>query len=383
MAVRLDSTPVDAPAAQPPAPQGASLALALAPALAGLWSLSYLGLGIAWLLGAGGNPADPAVDRVPDGLSVLSTLGPRNGAAVLAGLGGLGVVLGLVLLLVRPAPGPVDALRRLPTVLAGSLGLVLAVVLPDFRLLAATAYTPIMLVLQAVGELPDDLQVWSWPVINLGLLTLGGLAWMATAVLHHRRIAGACGRCGSGRRTTHWTTPEAAARWGRWATVVAVLVPLGYATTRFAWALGIPLGVSRDFLHDMGPNVYFGAGLGALAVGGAVLTLGLVQRWGEVFPRWMVGVHGRRVPMSLALVPAGTVSVVVGSAGLMFVRFVFTGSFGETFPGTQDDVATWLPEMFWPVWAVALAAAAYAYWLRRRTTCRHCGRGAAAASTAP
>ena len=382
MAVRLGSGPVAAPTAQPRLPRGASRALVLAPALAGLWSLSYLGLGGAWLLGAPGNPAEPAVDGVPAGVSVLRMLGPQHGAALLAGLGGLGLLLSLVLVVVRPAPGPVTALRRLPTVLAGSLGLLLAVVLPDFRLLAATAYTPIVLVLKAVGGLPDDVQVWSWPVTNLGLLTLGGVAWLATAVLHHRRIAGACGRCGSQDQAAHWTTPEAAARWGRWATVVAVLVPLGYAVTRFAWALGIPLGVSREFLDDMGPNVYFGAGLGALAVGGAILTLGLVQRWGEVFPRWMVGLRGRRVPMSLVLVPAGTVSVVVGSAGLMFVRFVFDGSFGETFPGTQADIATWLPEMFWPVWAVALAAAAYAYWLRRRTTCRDCGRGPAAASTA-
>ena len=27
--------------------------------------------------------------------------------------------------------------------------------------------------------------------------------------------------------------------------------------------------------------------------------LGLVQRWGEVFPRWMIGLSGRRVPIAL------------------------------------------------------------------------------------
>jgi len=42
-------------------------------------------------------------------------------------------------------------------------------------------------------------------------------------------------------------------------------------------------------------------------VGGALLTLGLVQRWGEVF-------------IPLAVVPASLVSVLVTAADLMIVR---------------------------------------------------------------
>jgi hypothetical protein len=45
--------------------------------------------------------------------------------------------------------------------------------------------------------------------------------------------------------------------------------------------------------------------------------------------------------MGLAVVPAGVVSVIVASAGLMFVRFGVTGEFGDTFPGENDDVAAW------------------------------------------
>ncbi len=46
--------------------------------------------------------------------------------------------------------------------------------------------------------------------------------------------------------------------------------------------------------------------------------LGLVQRWGEVFPRWMIGLAGRRVPIALAVVPASIVSVllIVGGIGI-------------------------------------------------------------------
>lgn len=331
---------------------------------AAAWSLTYLGLGIAWLAGAGGNPTDPAVDEGA-ALSLLATWGPRAGAAILTGLAAVGVLLAVALSVQRAPAGSIGVLHRLPSTLAATLGLVLAVVLPDYRLLATVAYTPILLVLAAFGALPEGVSLlWSWPVVNMAVLTLAGLAWIAAAVVHHRRTTRRVR--GPESRPAAWDRPEAAARWGRWATAVAVAVPLGYATTRYAWALGIPLGIDQQLLDDLGNGVYAGAGLATLGVGGAILTLGLVQRWGEVFPRWMLGLRGRRVPVGLAVVPAGIVSVAVASAGLMFVRFGVTGGIGDTFPGENTDVAAWLPEMFWPLWGAALAAATYAYWLRRR-----------------
>ena len=49
---------------------------------------------------------------------------------------------------------------------------------------------------------------------------------------------------------------------------------------------------------------------------GAALMLGLVQRWGEVFPCWMIGLGGRRVPIALAVVPASIVSVLLMVGGI-------------------------------------------------------------------
>lgn len=350
----------------------------LAHVVAAIWSLAYLGLGVAWLTGAGGNPADPLVDPAP-GLSLIALWGPQPGAAMVTGLAATGLLLTSALASMHPGLGRVGArprpLHRVVPALAVVLGLVLAVVLPDFRLLATVAYTPILLVMALFGTLPQDVVLWPWPVVNMAVMSLAGLAWMVMGVVHHRRLAGACTACGRGQREPAWATRDAAARWGRLAVAVAVAVPLGYAVTRFAWALGIPLGITPQLLDDLGDGVYAGAGLATLAVGGAVLTLGLVQRWGEVFPRWTPGLRGQIVPVGLAVVPASIVSVIVASAGVMFVRFGVTGEFGDTFPGGNHDIAAWLPEMFWPLWAVALAAAAYAYWLRRRGTCRHCGRG--------
>jgi hypothetical protein len=337
------------------------------------WSLAYLLLGAAWLAGAGGNPADPAVDQGAELLTLLGAAGPRAGAALLTGLAGLGVLLAAWLLLSRHRPSRAGGLGALPAALAVGLGLVLAVVLPDYRLLAAVAYTPILLVLKLFHAAPEGATAWPWPVVNLAILGVGGLAWLAVGVQHHRQRRGLCVGCGRGPAAAGWASSASAARWGRWATGVAVAVPLGYAVTRYAWALGVPLGVSRALLDELGDAVYAGAGLATLAVGGAVLTLGLVQRWGEVFPRWLPWLRGRPVPVGLAVVPAFAVALAVASAGLMFVRFAVTGGIAESFPGEDSDVAAWLPELFWPLWAVALAGAAYAYWLRRRGPCTALG----------
>ena len=59
-----------------------------------------------------------------------------------------------------------------------------------------------------------------------------------------------------------------------------------------------------------------------------LLTLGLVQRWGEVFPRWIPFLAGKRVPPALAIVPASLVSILVTTAGLMFVRLTLLGAVG-------------------------------------------------------
>ena len=109
----------------------------------------------------------------------------------------------------------------------------------------------------------------------------------------------------------------------------------------------------------------------------AGLTLGLVQRWGETFPRWVPSLGGRRVPPLLAIVPAAAVSVIVASAGLMFVRFAITGTFtlGKYAVTLGENWAGLAPELLWPIWGVALAAATLAYYYRTRGRCTRCGRG--------
>jgi hypothetical protein len=145
--------------------------------------------------------------------------------------------------------------------------------------------------------------------------------------------------------------------------------------------LGIPLGVSVEFLREGEATGMWwaGAALATVAVGGALLTLGLIQPWGERFPRWFPWLGGRRVPSALAIIPATLVAILVTTAGLMFVRLVLLAQFTEiAIPfdfNLRDNWATMGPELIWPLWGLALGAAALAYYYRRRGRCPHCGRG--------
>ena len=152
------------------------------------------------------------------------------------------------------------------------------------------------------------------------LCLIGGFLWLAATVSYARRSGDACLYCGRRDSPEWWNSPEHAARWGRIAVYVAMVAPFFYALTRYAWAMGLPLGMSEEYLRqgqETGTWIW-GLFLATFGLVGAVLMLGLVQHWGEVFPRWMIGLAGRRIPIALAVVPASLVSVllVVGGIGI-------------------------------------------------------------------
>jgi hypothetical protein len=244
---------------------------------------------------------------------------------------------------------------------------------PDTRTLTIAGYLPILFIGAPFGYPPVDYgEVFTWTLANQAIAVAGGLLLARATLRWQFRMRGDCVACGRGDAAPAWTHPAAAARWGRWATWVAAAIPAAYAVIRLAWAVHIPLGISREFLAEMHESglVWAGAGLGGFALVGVILTLGLVQRWGEVFPRWMVGLAGHRVPVRLATVPASLVAVFVLAAS---VGYLSDGGF----LADGANLAT-LPMVTWPLWAVALGAATLAYHLRRRGGCRHCGRGAEA-----
>ncbi|WP_336211701.1 hypothetical protein [Nonomuraea sp. LPB2021202275-12-8] len=307
---------------------------------AALWALAYGVLGTAWALGAPGFPWG-AADPDPDGaLSILAGTTPRFGWWIAA----FSLLTAVTALALTRGGG-----RRAPLFLAWPIAALLVLVIPDSRLMMGVAYTPLLLVAPVFGW---DLggatfaDAWPWPVLNQLVCVLGGLLLAAAALTRTR---------GHGRRS--WFTPER----GRVAVYVAVAVPLVYCATRWAWALGIPLGVSKEFLAEGEGGIWLaGAYLATFGAFGGVLTLGLTQRWGEIFPRWIPGLRGRRVPPLLAVIPAGFVSIIVTVAGLTYIRWTIAGRF------TLAEWGAWLPECFWPIWGAALATATISYHRRRK-----------------
>jgi hypothetical protein len=343
---------------------------------AAAWTLIYGALGLYWALGGAGFPFGAENDPQA-ALSVLGGVRTEGGAPVIVVLGLVGTVAAVAMARTRGRGFPRTALLGF----AWGAATALALLIPDYRVFVAVAYSPISLAGASFGWPPVNYfeVALPWPVINQFVCIGGGLLWAATAVAYGRRTRGACGYCGRTDAGAGWTAPAVAARWGRWAVWVAVVIPVLYAITRWAWALGIPLGISEEFLRE-GQEIglwWAGAALATIAVGGAVLTLGLVQKWGEVFPRWIPILRSRRVPPALAIFPASLVSVLVTTAGLMFVRLTLTGKLGAILGEGVLSAENWAalaPELLWPLWGVALGAATLAYYYRRRGKCKHCGR---------
>jgi hypothetical protein len=344
--------------------------------LAPIWSLGYGLLALSWALGATGYPFSQAVD--PDArLSLLGSVPPGVGAAGLAALSLLGAVVGAAMLSGRGRGRGLS--RRLAMGLGALMAVTFAVLLPDLRVLVVMAYTPILLVLAPFGWPPGVslASEFSWPLVHQLVVMAGGIAWVGATIHYRRQTADACERCGRAPNESDERDVAWAARWGRRAVAVAVVIPLLYVATRWAWALGIPLGMPVDDLRAyVGTQWLGGVLLATVAALGALLTTGLVRRWGEVVPAWVPVLGRRRIPPGLAIVPASLMAIVITSAGLAFVRSVVVGEM----PFRMDEWAVVGPTLLWPVWGPALGVATLAYSYRRRGTCRMCGRGGSAPS---
>lgn len=155
----------------------------------------------------------------------------------------------------------------------------------------------------------------------------------------------------------------------RWAVLAAHLVPLTTLPSglwRVGLALGFPMGLTVDgapVRTDGGDAVYF-VFLSVLCEGLALLTLGLVQPWGERVPRWIPLLGGRRVRPAAALVPAAAGAVALQAIwAYAFRDFPTLAGFGFS-DGLWQAVliVCYLPLL---AWAPLLAAVTRAYYRRR------------------
>jgi len=287
-----------------------------APYAAVAWSLVYAVAGVYWALGGRGFPFTP--ETVSDGLGpLLGRFGP-GAAWIVVMLAGLPAAAAGVAMLrgVRDR-----ALRPLFITAGALLAGTLLLLMTSLDLLVKLGYFPYMIFRLVTGADAGYLADYvRWATVHQLLCLAGGFLWLMATVSYARLSGEACLYCGRTDGPQGWTGPDQAARWGRVAVYVAMAAPIFYALTRYAWALGFPLGMGEEqFRSGQEAGKWIGGALflGNFVLLGAFLMLGLVQRWGEVFPRWMVGLAGRRVPIALAVIPASLASVllIVGGIG--------------------------------------------------------------------
>ena len=337
-------------------------------AAASAWSLFLFVTTVLW--GAEAVPT-PFSDSGPgDFTSVLDALPVPVAAGVVGFVALLSFTISAALLTVPRLRGHLRHRTgvRAMGIVAIALSAITTTVFTDTLLLAYLGYTLSM----QFPPIPLGV-VWQ------GVMIAGPALWIivwATVERAHRHVHRKARRGGSATAasaTRESTTREsggegtgtsAVSLGAKIAVGVAVLVPGFYAFTRILWAVGVPFGLSQG-LFDEGQRVglwHSGLALALAAVAGILLTLGLVQRWGERLPSWAGPLAGRRVPITLATIPATIVSLAVFTGGVGLIRTTFTGV-AEVF--TDSWWATIGPTLLFPLWAVALGWATLAYRERR------------------
>jgi len=123
-----------------------------------------------------------------------------------------------------------------------------------------------------------------------------------------------------------------------------------------------------------GPILFEGVGyivgLSLLSEVLAFLALGLVCRWGEVWPRWVPGAGGRPLPVLAAVVPAG-----LGAAALLVLPYALAViASGRMLNGMPAGPIAqgWQVPVFWAAylplaaWGPLLGVLTVHYYRRRR-----------------
>jgi hypothetical protein len=159
----------------------------------------------------------------------------------------------------------------------------------------------------------------------------------------------------------------------RWAVRLAHVIPL-LTLPSGLWRLGLAAGSSMGVLdaagrpvHAQGGEVWYVIGLSLFSEAVALTAFGLVKPWGEVVPRWIPLIGGRRVAPIAAVVPATLGSFALIAIWTYGFRDVFSGQF---LPFASDAAAALMISCYAPLnlWGPALLVLTWAYWRRRRSS---------------
>ncbi|SDT72084.1 hypothetical protein [Jiangella sp. DSM 45060] len=171
--------------------------------------------------------------------------------------------------------------------------------------------------------------------------------------------------------------------WTRRAALAIPLVVLPSSIWRIVTVVFLPLpdgmttAEARGDLPTWLPLEVYVLLLSVVSEGLALLCVGLIARWGEVWPRWVPVLRGRRIPVPVALVPALLGATILtalwGWVGVSFLlgRNVQGERLADGSPLQLDSIdgvvvfVCYAPLM---LWGPLLFAVALAYWRRRSDT---------------
>lgn len=167
-----------------------------------------------------------------------------------------------------------------------------------------------------------------------------------------------------------------APRWARIAAKAAVLSTLPSGLWRIVFGFGVPLGFSGATAaafatHQPGWGTVYCVALSALTEALAFLTVGLVRPWGQVVPRWIPLIGGRRVRPLFAVVPALLGSLVLTRLGLLALFGGWAGNLADADSphgfGALVMTLAYLPLVAWGplLGAVTIDYARRTLWRRR------------------
>lgn len=228
---------------------------------------------------------------------------------------------------------------------------------------------------------------------NLLLISAGTALVTLVAVSYRRRLRGSCPRCGQehpGPGDGPLAHPPAttAPRRTRLAAYLLVCGLLPWSVVKTVWLFGgDAISVSGEAWQDQVESKATGAAKALASVGvdvtvlgallGIFLLLGLLHRWGQVFPRWTLPLAGRRVPRLLPLIPAWLTGVSLALYGTLLIAGSLLMAAGVLPKPEPDGVFTTGTGLAWMVafgglafgglgWGLLIAARSYAARTRPR-----------------
>lgn len=153
------------------------------------------------------------------------------------------------------------------------------------------------------------------------------------------------------------------ARWVVVAAQVAALTAVPSGIWRITMGFGIPVGFDTTGLGAPGWFSVVCVAMGLGIEGLTMLTLGLVRPWGEVVPRWIPVVGGRRVPPLAAVIPAA-----LGSIALMLLSIPNAKGFGGAEGAPTGLALVVMDACYAPLllWGPLLGVVTVSYYRRRR-----------------